>query len=116
MIEPKEISSSSCSTYVPSPKIWTSNLGLLQPIYTRRGGTNACVACDLDFDSCSERRGEEALCRRPLHQQLPWWTDARSGHGGRAAASIVSIGGGAVVKMAASPSRNWESFVVFLCL
>jgi hypothetical protein len=31
----------------------------LLSIYTRGAEANACVACDLDFDSCSERRGEE---------------------------------------------------------
>jgi hypothetical protein len=34
------------------------NIGLPHSINMRRGGTYACVACDLDFDSCSRRGGE----------------------------------------------------------
>jgi hypothetical protein len=37
----------------------------------RRGGVYACVACDLDFDSCSERRGEEpSFCLGEERTQL----------------------------------------------
>jgi hypothetical protein len=42
-------------------QFWSSNTrpAFSLSINTKRGVSYACVACDLDFDSCSERRGEE---------------------------------------------------------
>jgi hypothetical protein len=60
-----------------------SNLPFFQPIssiYSGRGGSYACVACDLDFDSCSERRGEERREGTLSTQSSACWLHRRFGH------------------------------------